>query len=271
VAHTTTVVVVITIFCYTRSMYADILQELGLSPNEIKIYEALLTYGGSGVSTIALRAKIHRRNVYDTINRLLEKGLVYEVHSQSEVVYEPVEPTKLLEIAQEKVKRVEQALPKLTTAFHAKKTPERVYIYKGLEGMKNYLRETLTVGKDVYVMGAKGAWFDPRVETYMTNYIAETRRRKMGYYILYDPDVAQKMPEAPGKSATKFKYLPKGASTRSSFIVFGDYVVSFSGLTVGKWDDDLTIFVTVSPNLANAYRSWWKMIWDMLPEPKHSK
>jgi len=45
-------------------MFEQILQKLGLSPNEAKIYETLLSLGSANVSTIAVKSKVHRRNVY---------------------------------------------------------------------------------------------------------------------------------------------------------------------------------------------------------------
>jgi len=60
-------------------MHRQILEEIGLSPNEAKIYETLLSSGEVGVSDISLKANVHRRNVYDALNRLVEKGLVYRI------------------------------------------------------------------------------------------------------------------------------------------------------------------------------------------------
>lgn len=266
VSFTTTRVTITTTICYAQGMHQDLLQELGLSPNETKIYEALLTYGGSGVSTIALRAGIHRRNVYDTMGRLLEKGLVYEVQGQGEVVYEPVEPSKLLEMAEEKVRKVEIALPKMMTAFHAKKAPERAYIYKGIEGIKNYMRDALTIGEDVYVLGGKAAWLDPKISAYAETYMEEAKRRGMRIWMLFDAEAAEAMPDAPRKVSTHHKLLPPGYGTESAVDIFGDHVVSYSGLEHGRWTDDVTVFVTVSPKLAEAYRTWWKLLWDLLPD-----
>jgi hypothetical protein len=46
---------------------------------------------------------------------------------------------------------------------------------------------------------------------------------------------------------------------------------SCTGTTVSiHEDDDVTIFVIVSPRLAESYRTWWHMMWDLLPEPKKS-
>ena len=78
-------------------MDTQLYEDLGLSLNEARIYDALVTYGGSGVSTIALRSNVHRSNAYDSLHRLIEKGLVYEVFGQRETLYEAVDPGKLLD------------------------------------------------------------------------------------------------------------------------------------------------------------------------------
>jgi len=37
---------------------------------------------------------------------------------------------------------------------------------------------------------------------------------------------------------------------------------------LGRLEDDTTIFVMVSPRLADSYRKWWQFMWDVLPVPK---
>lgn len=86
-------------------MYQEILQSVGLSPNETKIYEVLLELGESSVSEIAIKAKIHRRNAYDAIQRLIDKGLCFEIISKTKNNYSPVDPDKLRELLAEKQKQ----------------------------------------------------------------------------------------------------------------------------------------------------------------------
>ncbi|PIR75359.1 MAG: hypothetical protein COU34_03220, partial [Candidatus Magasanikbacteria bacterium CG10_big_fil_rev_8_21_14_0_10_43_9] len=50
-------------------MHIDILEELGLSQNEAKIYESLIEIGESTISELSNRSKIHRRNIYDSMSR----------------------------------------------------------------------------------------------------------------------------------------------------------------------------------------------------------
>jgi predicted transcriptional regulator len=247
-------------------MHLETLQDLGLSPNEAKIYEALLTYGGSSVSTISLRAKVHRRNAYDSIHRLMEKGLIYEVFSEGETIYEAVEPSKLMEIIKEKERQLDTILPQLHEAFHEHKAHQRAYIYKGMEGMKNYLREALRTGQDMYEFGAKGGWFDPRMLTFTEWFLAEARKKNMKFHHIFDWEVREKLPSAPKAVGKPYKFTPPEYSSQSAIEVYGDRVVTFTGLSLGKLEDDLTIFVIVSPKLAESYRTWWQFMWDALPE-----
>ena len=252
-------------------MYQEIFQDLGLSPNEAKIYEALVTYGGSGASTIALRSKVHRRNTYDTLDRLVAKGLVYEVFSEGETVYEAVDPGKLTELLQEKERLLGLVMPNLQSVYHDHRVSQRAYIYKGVEGMKNYLREALKEGEDIYSFAAKGGWFDPRLETFVTWFLQEAKKKGMKYSHIFDAEVEQYLIRVPRAVGQPYKFLPKNISTDCTIDIFGDYVVTFTGLSLARLEDDLTIFVIVSPRLAEGFRTWWKLMWELLPEKNAPK
>lgn len=252
-------------------MKTTLLQDLGLSLNEAKIYEALLRYGGSGVSTIALRSKVHRRNVYDSLQRLVEKGLVYETFGGKETVFEAVDPGKLMEFVKEKEAHLQEAMPELLSIFRKHETSQQAYIFKGTEGMKNFLRQALRQGEDVYCFAAKGGWFDPRLKTFMDRFLVEARRKGMVLHHLFDHDVREKFPDLVRTVGMPYKFLPKNYSTDSAVDVCGDYVVTFTGLGLAKLDDDVTMFVVVSPRLAESHRRWFRLVWDLLPDESNKK
>ena len=60
-----------------------VLEEIGFSKNEAKIYLVLLRLGMSPISEITEKTGIHRRNVYDSIERLAEKGLVGSIANEN--------------------------------------------------------------------------------------------------------------------------------------------------------------------------------------------
>ncbi len=154
-------------------MYREVFEELGLSPNEAKIYEFLINNREASVPGIAIDIKVDKRNIYDAIPRLLHKGLVYQIAGGKENKYSAVEPAKLLELIREKEARLLNVLPELTEKYKKNSSKEMVYIYKGTEGIKNYLRDALKVGKDLYFIGGKGGWFDKKISDRSLEYFLD--------------------------------------------------------------------------------------------------
>ncbi len=247
-------------------MYQQILEGIGLSPNEAKIYETLVEYGELGVSEIAVRSQIHRRNAYDAIRRLIDKGLCFEIFSSKENLYNAVDPGKLLELTEEKRRTVEDILPELTKKFSHRLVKEEAFIYRGLEGQKNVWRDALRVGKENFFIGGKATWFDPRLVSGREAFFKEANRKKISFTQLYDATVIEEIPDFfkkyPAKNA-KSRLLPKKYSTDSAIHIFGDYVVTYTGLAhIGMLPDSVTFFVLHSPSLAESYRVWFWYMWE---------
>lgn len=247
-------------------MYTDIFEQIGLSPNEAKIYETLLSTGETSVSIISAKAKVHRRNVYDAMNRLLEKGLVFQIFQKGENIYQAVHPNKLLEVLKEKETRLTQVLPQLNKIYTAEPLQEAAYIYKGLEGYKNYMRDMARIGEETYFLSAKGLWFTPTIsEKFLNDFKTEMKRKKVKYYTLYDPLVKTKLPQALNKVGGEYKILPEKYSTSAVLDIFGDHVVTFTSVDVGNVGEDVTIFVMINQELADSFKTWFRMLWDTCP------
>ncbi len=248
-------------------------ESLGLSPNEARIYEALVEHGESGVSEIALFGNIHRRNAYDAIHRLVEKGLCFPILSAGENKYNAVDPDKLVELLSENSERLLKVLPELKKKFAARVAPEEAYIYRGLEGQKNIWRDVLRVGEDSYFIGAKGGWFDPLLAHSNEAFFKEANRKKIKFIQLFDYEVKDQLSDFPDYFPGKLEYrfLDKKYSTDSGIHIFGDYVVTYTGLHIKKLAEDLTFFVIHSKNLAESYRIWFWSMWDSAIPPKSLK
>lgn len=246
-------------------MNAELYASLGLSPNEAKIYDALLESGEATVGEISVAAKIHRRNTYDAINRLIEKGLCFEILSTTEHRYSAVDPDKLTELLAEKQTVLQQHLPDLKRRFHARSAKEEAYIYRGMASMKNIWRDILRVREDTYIIGAKGQWWDPRLETSRVAFLREAKRIGVKFHLLFDREMKERMgrlgPDFPASS--DFRYLPKAYSTNSIIQIFGDYIVTYTGASVGTFSEDTVFFVIKSRDLAADYRKWFGYMWSV--------
>lgn len=251
-------------------MYHHILESLGLSINESKIYETLLDLGESSITSIATKAKIHRRNVYDAIQRLVDKGLVFQIFSSNETSYNAVDPDKLVELSEERQEQLETILPELKKKFVERLAPEEAYIYRGLEGQKNVWRDVLRVGKESYFIGAKGNWFDPRLDAARNAFFREANRKKIKFIQLFEQEVKEKIPNFPKHfiGDLKYRFLPKKYSTNSAIHIFGDYVVTYTGISIKHTNDDIVFFVIRSKNLADSYRTWFEYMWEQSKEDR---
>ncbi len=244
-------------------MHQDVYNTLGLSPNEGKIYETLVERGESTISEIAVSAGIHRRNAYDAIQRLINKGLCFQIFSTTENRYNAVDPDKLTELLAERQTRLGEILPELKKKFASRIAPEEAYIYRGLEGQKNIFRDVLRVGKESFFIGAKGGWYDPRIEHARKAFFREANRKKIKFVQLFDAEVKEQLHNFPKhfEGNLEYRFLPKEYSTNSAIHIFGDYVITYTGLTIGKIAENTVFFVIHSKDLAESYRTWFWYMW----------
>jgi len=247
-------------------MPQETLQKLGLSQNEAKIYEALLDLKEASAGQISSKTEIHRRNVYDTINRLINKGLVFPILAKGENFYSPVDPEKLAELVKEKEMDLEKIMPELQKRFQKRENSQEAYIYRDIEGMKNYMRDILREGKDVYSVGAKLGWFDIRLKTFRQEFFKEAQRKKINFYSIFDAEVKKELDEETKPLGQSYRFLPKNYSTNSAVDIFADYVVTFTGVGYKQVNENVTIFVLKDHDLAESYRKWFQFIFDSCPK-----
>lgn len=243
--------------------YTTILSKLGLAKNEAKIYETLLGEEDLSVGDISKKSNIHRRNVYDSLNRLIEKGLVFEILESKENRYKAVDPNKLEEIIDEKKQALDKIMPNLIELYKGKPHPNEVCIYKGVEGWKNYMRDILRLGEDVYIVGGKGSWVTKKLKSFSEQFERDASKKGIKFYILYENEVKVFDHEIKKHFGNAYRYTPAGFSTACALDIFADRVVIHSKIGAsGEISDQTSFAVIINQQIADAFRIWHKFIWD---------
>lgn len=244
-------------------MFMNLFEELGLSPNEGKLYEVLLRNGELGIGPLAIKASVNRRNVYDAIKRLLGRGLVQEVIHHRESSYRPVSPDHLMQLLDDKRSRLSAQLPQLMELYQTEEEEEFVTIYHGVEGWKSYMRDILLVGEDYYCLGAKGGWWDERIRPFfLKSFLPEAKRKKIVMYHLFDYEVKVTANPIVKNVGPHFRFLPVNFSTPASVEIFGPYVNLISKMQVGEIHPRESFAVIKNRRVADSFRSWFKLLWD---------
>ena len=85
--------------------YKNVLEEMGLSPEESAIYLALLRVGGSIASAVARETGIKRTTVYALLRSLANKGFVMLYYRKNKQLYYAEKPQRVVEYFEKKICR----------------------------------------------------------------------------------------------------------------------------------------------------------------------
>lgn len=247
-------------------MYQEILQKNGLSLNESKVYEALLYLGEANTQKISIKSKVHRRNVYDALNKLIEKGLASETFIKGERFFKAIDPQRLKEIIKEQETALDQYLPEMKKLYASVEPDAEAYFFRGIEGFKNYLQLILQEKQTVHFIGAKAFWLDPRLQHYLRHFDKQRKAAGIKFMHLFDYEVKEQKPEILKLVGKPYKFLPPKYSSPTAVDIFGDYVVMFVGAKPGQLYEEPIQFVLKSKLLAEGYRKFFQFMWDFCPE-----
>jgi hypothetical protein len=65
--------------------------------------------------------------------------------------------------------------------------------------------------------------------------------------------------------------LTKEFSTNSAIHIFGDYVITYTGLHLKQLSDEVVFFIIHSKNLAEDYRKWFQYMWGQSSSASNKK
>jgi len=234
-----------------RSLAQTPLEKLGLNPNEAKIYLALLDLGEAQAGQLSKKVLINRTTIYDTIERLLEKGLVTYVIQANKKMFRPVPPEKILEKIKEQENIAKEILPDLQARFCAVKEQEESEIYKGRKGIKAILQDILKC-KEYVAFGSRGNF----LEVMEHDYIVFQRRKKelkiKARVILSD---SSRGSDTVRKAESNFRFIPNSYSTLSSTFVYGNQIA------IIVWSVVPIATVITSKEVAKSYKNYFELLW----------
>ncbi|MBS3165795.1 hypothetical protein J4444_01610, partial [Candidatus Woesearchaeota archaeon] len=137
-----------------------ILEEIGLTKNEIKIYLALLKLGSTSTGAILKETKIHASKVYDGLERLADKGLVSHVIVANIKQFKAVNPDRILDFLDDKKKKIEEQekeiekyLPQLKLFQESENEETEAEIFRGWKGLETVFNE------GIKEMGKGDIWY----------------------------------------------------------------------------------------------------------------
>jgi len=239
-------------------MITRLFNSVGMTQNESKVYMTLLDLGSAQAGQITEKSGIHRRNVYDSISRLLEKGLASFVTVNGNKTFSPVHPKRFFELIEEKKleldilkKDFNDAMPELELREKLQRRHD-VRFFKGIEGLKSVYENILNTSKS-YVGIGPGQQLEKIMSHYFTHFVERRQKMKVSIRIIYSEDSRGKIKKTP---LSELRYMPKECSSRTALRIYGDKVAT---LLLEKGEPEAIIIK--NNHIANGYRKYFEFMW----------
>ena len=232
------------------------LENSGLKKNEAMVYVSLLEEGISLVSNIYEKTGIHRRNIYDALERLLKKGIVTVLIMNGKKHFEAANPDRLLGYIQEKEEGIKQILPELKRKYELVKSEEEGQMFKGIEGIKTTMQDMLNVKKTIYIIGAKGKWSVNELRFFFPRFERERIKKKIKLRQINDIELRNKT--ILNLKYSEHKFFSKRYSSPTHIWIYGNRTVTVF------WGDTQFAFMIKSNSISSGYKKFFNFMWNNL-------
>jgi len=230
----------------------EILRRLGLTRNEIKVYMTLLKIKSGLAGEVTKLSGIHRRSVYDAIERLVQKGLISYALEGKRKYFQIEKPERLMDIMSNWQEELKEKLPKFLTLYEGGLEKQQALMYRGTNGLKSVMDDQIDVGKDIYIYGAYGD-LDKRLKYFFAQFEKRRLKKKIHVKLVFDENNRSRW--AGGLPLVDAKFISSGFSGPVTTEIYGNRVI------IIHWTDNPIIFMIRSPEVAASYKKYFDLIW----------
>lgn len=161
-------------------MDLELFKELGFTEREIKVYRALLELGQTTAGPIASKSKLAHTKVYDTIQRLVDKGLVTYITISKTKHFQAVAPKGILNILDERKRRAEELIHELEQKMKFAQEKQGATIHEGFKAIKalfNHILNDLNKNDSYYALALKEDYKDLSAPAFLANFHRKLKER----------------------------------------------------------------------------------------------
>ena len=236
-------------------MDTQILEDIGLSNAEIKVYLTLLELGTSTAGPILEKSGLQNSVVHMTLNKLIERGFVTFIKEVKRNHYQATNPKHIIDFINEKKERFEEILPELLVKQQQAKEKPEIITFRGINGIKELLMELLEAGgKEHHTFGSTAkslilgdAWW--------VSYHKKRSQLGIKAKLLFNESLAHwKAEKKYPKSEVKY--------TKAGFEPLTETIIRNDKIGVIIWSDKPLGITIHQKEAAKSYDQFFKIIWD---------
>ena len=165
-----------------EKMETEIFRELGFTEREIKVYLALLELGSTTVGPITTKTRLQSAKVYETLDKLKERGLVSFVIVSKTKYFEAADPKEILNLMEERKRRFNEILEELRLKQKYAKSKQIAVVHEGFKSFKalfNKIFDELKPGDDYWAFAFKEEYYTPAASLFLRSFHKNLEKKKI--------------------------------------------------------------------------------------------
>ena len=237
----------------------EAIQTLGLSEKEALVYLALLELGTGSAYKVAVRSGLKRPTAYVLLDELVSKGIIAKIPYSKTKLYRAKQPSFLFEEAREQLKEAEKELPKIQASAKDEAYKPQVFLYEGVEGIKEILDYKIEEMRDKTIYGFYATASNDIQKRFGYFKEEENKRKKMNILVKGiapdDPKNLKQYRDTDKLAGREIKILSKEVYSSNISIEIGDNWVKTNDF------ENLQGLIIENPAFAKTMREIFEIIW----------
>ena len=244
-------------------MDSRVLERLGLTPGEAKVYVALLSLGSTKTGPLAKEAGVSSSKVYKILDRLQRKGLCGHVVRGGVNYFNAMTPVRILDFLDERQAALERervlardVLPELERLSRTGKKAAEATVLEGFRAVTNSVRnfvDELERGDAYYVIGANYGQV-PGLREFFLKHHARRARKGVLLKMLANHDVKGILVPSTTRLA-EIRYLPQYLISNMQIAFYKNKV------QISIWTREPKAFLLESDEAVATFRAYFDAFW----------
>ncbi|MEK6890723.1 MAG: helix-turn-helix domain-containing protein [Nanoarchaeota archaeon] len=238
-------------------MDESILEDLGLSNAEIKVYLALLEIGSSSAGPVIEKSKLQHSVVHRALNSLINKGIINYILEGKRKIYQASDPENFYNFIDEKRGRFTEILPELKKKQLSSRHEENATVYRGIKGVKEVYNIMINAkGKEYLTFGGGPPTEKLMGLTWWLNLHNKRIANKLSSRQVFDESVKNiGGKDIQKKRLTDIRYLSKEFAQFQETVIVGEYVA------IAVFTENPYAFLIKDKYVAEGYRKHFELLW----------
>ncbi|MBT5022630.1 TrmB family transcriptional regulator [Candidatus Woesearchaeota archaeon] len=239
-------------------MDTEILTELGFTQREIKVYLALIELGTTTVGPITAKSKLQSAKVYETLEKLKDKGLVSHIIVSKTKHFQAADPKEILNIIDERKKRFNELLLELELKQKYAQSKQIAIVHEGYKSFKALFNKIISeLGeKDSYwAFAFKNEYQTTAASLFLRKFHSQLGEKKIDDRLLGHISVRKDIKKSfKGNKNIKIRFTKN--ETPLGVIIIKNKVINL------VWSERPTAIEITSEQIYEQYKNFFLELWE---------